>query len=140
MTNFSETSTQGWEAVVEDGQTGTRERPDTSPPVSGRKSRRKPEDISKARQLRDDILKLVEQEPRTEVELVALTGGTKGEVKSALRRLAVADLVFSREGEGWRDVPVWHHWPTLIASIKAASREKPRQRFDVVRSTGVRVA
>ena len=61
MTNFSETSTQGWEAVVEDGQTGTRERPDTSPPVSGRKSRRKPEDISKARQLRDDILKLVEQ-------------------------------------------------------------------------------
>lgn len=39
MTNFSETSTQGWEAVVEDGQTGTRESPDTIPPVSGRKSR-----------------------------------------------------------------------------------------------------
>ena len=113
-------------------------RPDTIPPTSGRTSRR-PELISEARRLRDEILALVEKEPRTEADLIRLTGRSKGEVKAALRRLAVADLVFSKDGTGWRAVAMWHHWPTVVANLRR-SDGPPRQRFEVVRSTGQRVA
>ena len=115
-------------------------RPDTIPPVSGRPSRRREAHITEARRLRDEVLELVEEEPRTEAHLIRLTGRSKGEVKAALRRLAVADLVFSKEGTGWKAVALWHHWPTVVANLKAASAQKPRQRFEVVRSTGQRVA
>lgn len=119
---------------------GTDTRPDTIPPVSGRTSRRKAEDITEARRLRDEILALVEKKPRTEADLIRLTGRSKGEVKAALRRLAVADLVFSREtGNAYRDAPLWHHWPTMIANLRA--RGEQRRPVSVApRSTGMRVA
>lgn len=118
---------------------GTDTRPDTIPPVSGRTSRRKAEDITEARRLRDEILALVEKKPRTEADLIRLTGRSKGEVKAALRRLAVADLVFSREtGNAYRDAPLWHHWPTMIANLRA---REGRQPINVApRTTGMRVA
>ena len=114
-------------------------RPDTIPPVSGRPSRRKPEQITEARRLRDEVLALIEQEPRTEADLIRLTGRSKGEVKAALRRLAVADLVFSKDGSGWRSVATWHHWPTVVANLRRSDGE-PRRRFEDVRATGMRVA
>lgn len=114
-------------------------RPDTIPPVSGRTSRA--DQAAATRRLRDEVLRLIAEQPRTETQLVEITGHTKGEVKSALRRLVNADLVFSREsGNAYRDVPLWHHWPTVIANLKATGADKPRQRFEVVRATGVRVA
>lgn len=114
-------------------------RPDTIPPTSGRTSRR-PEQITEARRLRDEVLALVEQQPRTETEIIEATGRSKGEVKAALRRLAVADLVFSREtGNAYRDAPLWHHWPTMIANLRA--RGEQRRPVSVApRSTGMRVA
>lgn len=117
-------------------------RPDTIPPVSGRPSRRREEHVTEARRLRDEILELVEKEPRTEADLIRLTGRSKGEVKAALRRLAVADLVFSKEQKGWHEVALWHHWPTVIADLRAKRDEQGplRSAGQVVRATGMRVA
>ena len=141
MTNFSKTSAQGWEAAPKVDQ-GTDTRPDTIPPVSGRTSRRKAEDITEARRLRDEILALIEQEPRTEADLIRLTKASKGEVKSALRRLSVADLVFSKDGKGWHAPALWHHWPTVVAELRAKrdAAGPVRSAGGVVRATGMRVA
>ena len=141
MTDFSKTSAaMGGTPEVDQGQDP---RPDTNPPVSGRTSRRKPEHITEALRLRDEVLALVEKEPRTETQIVELTGRSKGEVKAALRRLAVADLVFSREtGNAYRDAPLWHHWPTMIAGLRAKrdAQGPLRSAGQVVRATGMRVA
>jgi predicted Rossmann fold nucleotide-binding protein DprA/Smf involved in DNA uptake len=118
VTNFSKTSAQGWEAVSKVDQ-GPDTRPDVIPPTSGRPTRRKAEDITEARRLRDEILALVEKKPRTEADLIRLTGRSKGEVKAALRRLAVAGLVFSKDGKGWHAPALWHRWPTVVAELRA---------------------
>lgn len=114
--------------------------PDAIPPASGSTSRRKPEDITAARKLRDDILALIEQQPRSEADLMRITGRSKGEVKAALRRLAVADLVFAREtGSGTRAPALWHHWPSMIAGLRARETGRPAVRA-AKRITGARIA
>ena len=115
-------------------------RPDVTPPTSGRTSR--VEQAAITRRLRDECLRLIEEKPRTETQLVELTGHTKGEVKSALRRLVNADLVFSREGASWREAPVWHHWPTVVAELRAKrdAQGPLRRAGEIVRATGMRVA
>lgn len=115
-------------------------RPDASVAVSGRVSRRTPANVSDARKLRDEVLRLVEECPRSESELIALTGQSKGAVKAALRRLAIADLVFSKD-TAYRQESMWCYWPAMIADLRAKAAANPRRRgAEVVRATGQRIA
>lgn len=104
-------------------------------------SRRTPEQVNAARTLRDDVLRLIEIEPRSEDQLIRLTGQSKGAVKAALRRLAVANLVFSKDTGYRKERLLWCHWPTMIAALRAKSAECPVRRCgESVRVPGMRVA
>lgn len=45
-------------------------------------------------------------------------------------------------GNAYRDAPLWHHWPTMIAGLRAKrdAQGPLRSAGQVVRATGMRVA